>query len=378
MATIAQITRLQNGVPDSVGVTVALDNRYDNTSGTGIAIRRDSDGATMLTTPEFQADTAHPIIVRPNGIFQYEYGFLNLDPLHDYTIFFRTEKGGAVAVYEFKAVAGAQSGRDPRATIRRNVGALILGRDKFAFGPVIESGPDFIRTRFARRYDSGFIKGRTLYITQGLGAGQDALIAEHTQGDGRMEVTPAWETIPGLNSVAEMWGDRVHPDDVNEAINNAIRDVSGIAKVKISATVNTFATDRRSFDIPTEFTHIYRIRYKPTGAYHWSDVFSRGEPYSFQARERVAYLNHALSSDVLTVQVDGYRRPRVLVTDSEVCEIDPAFVVYHAAYLLEAQAAEGRQLDPEEHAGRAGNWLRQALVLRNEIMEAWEPNTEPV
>lgn len=372
--SIAKLVREIGGSPSSastgnplVDVVVTLSNE----AGTA-AITRDIDGAVML------APVLTPITPVADGEWEYDHGSLNLDKYYDYHIWFDI-LDGAEHDYHGIQIAGSGLDADTRASIRRRIGRLMLGRDRFSYGPVTVATSTTVNAQFLKLISDEALKGRNVLIVSGTGAGQAAFVTDSEQASGQITVSPAWTTTPDSSSIIEIWGDSLTPDDVNDAINLAIMDVSKIFGVKVSTTGSTFGNNRTNIALPSGFDWIYRVSYVESDGYMPVEFYTQGDPYQFVQRGGTVYLNgHTLPSAITEITVDGYRKPRLLRTDSDICDVPSAFVVYMASFMLEAGAAEGQQLDPEQHSGRAGNWLRQALMLRNELMTPWEPNTVPV
>lgn len=358
MITIAQLTYEENGLPAALA-SVVVDH-----------VVRDEDGVTVVP-PEVVVQVQSPYL----GTYEADFSPLNLDPSFNYTIHWIAITSGAITRNVTTQIAA--EGLDSRAALRRRVGGLILGRDRFGYGGVLSATPNSVSARFVRRFPNEFFRGRVLYVAHGTGYGQEVVVSNSTQGSGELQVSPAWDVIPDASSVIELWSDRLTVDDVNNAINLAISDAGDIAAVREDRLLSLtgLPTDRLSVALPSDFTHIFQIEGVNATLWERWDLTNADPEEFFTIRNRRLYFPTALPTSMTELWVRGYRRPRRLHADQDICELPADYVVYMAASLLDMAAAEGQQLDPEQHAGRGGNWQRLALLRRNEILTPWEPNT---
>jgi hypothetical protein len=361
MLTSAILTYEENGVfTDLLSASV---NR----------VVRDDDGVIVIPV-EVLVQVLHVLV----GSYQADLTAFGLDPSFSYTVHWDVVTPGGVPLSPTTQIGGAAE--DSRAVLRRRVGRLLLGRDKFGYGGVTAATVNSVSAKFARRYPDGTYKGRDVYIVSGHGHGQDAMVSNSFVGSGELQVSPGWQTVPDTSSVIEVWSDRVTPDDVNDALNLAIMDLTQVAPVREDRLVQLagLPTDRLSIPIPEDFTHVFQIESLDSTLWSTWDRTKADPEQLYTMRNRRAYLPTALPSSVTELWIRGYRRPRRLLNDSDICEVTADYVVLMASFYLDASAAEGQALDPEQHAGRAGNWYRQALLRRNELLRVWEPNTQAV
>lgn len=361
MLTTAILTYEENGLPTNL-LSVLVDH-----------VVRDDD-AVVVIPPDSGVQVQNPVV----GTYEADFTPFQLDPSFSYTIYWAVITLAGLPRSPTTQMAGA--GQDSRAMLRRRVGRLLLGRDRFGYGPVTAATVNSVSARFVRRFPNGYFNGRDLYVVSGIGYGQEGIIANSTQGSGELEVSPAWETQPNLSSAIEVWSDRVTPDDVNDALNLAISDASDICLIREDRqlALSGLPVDRLSVELPTDFTHIFQVEALDTASWTVWDRTNADPQELYTIRNRRVYFSAALSSALTQLWVRGYRRPRRLLNDQDIAELPADYLVYMAAFLLDAGAAEGQALDPEQHAGRAGNWYRQALLRRNEVLTTWQPNTRAV
>lgn len=361
MLTTAILTYEENGIP------------VDLLSAEVLSVTRDDD-QMIVVPPEIPVVVTHILI----GSYQADLTPFGLDPSFSYTVLWHAVTPAGVPHDPTTQIGGAA--QDSRAVLRRRVGRVLLGRDKFGYGGVTAATVNSVSAKFARRYPDGFYRARDLYVVSGTGYGQEVFIANSIQGSGEFEISPGWETLPNTSSVIEVWSDRISVDDVNDAINMAILDASDIALVREDRPVlaSAFPLDRLSVPIPEDFTHVFTIESLTASVWSSWDRTNADTQQLYRMRNRRAYFPTALPSSLEELWIRGYRKPRRLLRDDDICEVSPDYVVLMACFYLDAGAAEGQALDPEQHAGRAGNWYRQALLRRNEILTTWQPNTQVV
>jgi hypothetical protein len=146
------------------------------------------------------------------------------------------------------------------------------------------------------------------------------------------------------------------------------------------------SVDRNSITIPAGMVKIIDLVYTDEyGAltHHFLEWQMRAAQYG---RQSFFVIGDALSlSDAIptsipdaNVKVRGYRLPTLLTDDASLCDVPPEYLIYTAAFMLEAGDAAGPQRDPEQHAGRAGNWFRRSQQLEASLRTRWEPNTQPL
>jgi hypothetical protein len=195
----------------------------------------------------------------------------------------------------------------------------------------------------------------------------------------RPSVSPTFDATTAV----EVWPEGLAPEQVTDAINLAIADAEEIVNVRVNVTSPTLDSTYRIITIPANLVKLIDVSYvdaggvwNPFGPSRYSNVLTdlqRG----FSVRNGSIYLSEPIPSSIAgaSILVRGYRLPNRLVNDTDLCDINPAFIVYQTAYLLEAGESYGPSIDPEQHSGRAANWLRSALTIREQMGTNWEPGT---
>ena len=275
--------------------------------------------------------------------------------------------------------------QETRGALRRAVGNLMF-RGAFMYDTVLASPAPTSSTfalNKAKRYPSGSFVGRVAYVVSGTGAGQSSGVSVSTTGTGVLTVVPSLGTTLDATSVVEIWPESLDPDSVNQALDMALRDVEEICQIRTDIANPTLDSSFTKITVPATLTKIIDVTYMDAGNNWIPYAHAR---YSnqltelwrgFTIRNGLISLSEPISSSIAgsNILVRGYRLPNALIADTDLCEINPAFMVYKAAFLLEAGEAGGSSVDPEQHSGRPANWLRDALQIRESMGTSWEPGT---
>lgn len=273
------------------------------------------------------------------------------------------------------------------AQVRQQIGFLMLGRGKFQTGTASAGAAGSITLAFAQRYPTDYFIGRQIYIYSGTGAGQTRFCTASVISTGVLSVSPNWTVTPDNTSKVEVWSEDLIPDEVNAAINRAIDAVAQDYPVYTETSGSGLdATTRLFIDLPNTFTHFCGVRYVPAGStsqpiyyvHQWAEWANPNATPNYRLVGARVYLSELIPSDAVSYTVMGYRLPQQLSADTDQAELPADYLVYRAAADLEASEAGGPILDPEQHAGRAGNWFRQAAAALVRIQGRWQPNTELV
>lgn len=269
--------------------------------------------------------------------------------------------------------------QETRGTLRRRCG-MLLDPEGFKYGPVVSATPATIAVEFAKRLPNGRLKGRTLYVSGGTGAGQYSNVVDSTGGTGILSLLPSLGVTPDTTSLIELWNEGLDPERVNEALDLAVADAAPLAPVRVDLTSPTISGDRTTITLPATWTHLLDLLYKDGGgAWHqlqpstWIDYVPDGDHYVAVVGGQLC-MSYPLPSDVLgaNILVRGYRLPSSLGSDSSICEVYPDFLVYDACLLIDAGRAQGSTLDPEAHESRSAAWMRAMLVARTHLGTDWE------
>lgn len=268
---------------------------------------------------------------------------------------------------------------ETKARIRRRIGYLIFGSE-FVYGPIAaRDSTTFTLLQAARMPDDYFV-GRVAHF---LGTGESLSVSDSENGTGMMTVLPAFNVLPDVASEVEVWSDSVGITEVDEAINQAILDAADQSPVKVRATLDEFAVDRKSVELPETWSHLSGLYWEYGNTIERPKyVTDRGrfQPYStypveYTLEGHTIHLPYALPSSVADIHVVGYRLPQELVEDSDECEVRSDYVVYKAASLLQMEDLGTVSSDPEAHSQRGSGWLSHAEMVRSKMKPRWDSNT---
>jgi hypothetical protein len=272
--------------------------------------------------------------------------------------------------------------RETRTTLRQRIGELTGYMVK---GAVTSGEQRGVLMEIGKLGADDYLVGRVAYVASGTGAGQMRVVDSSLQSSGAITINPVWTTQPDATSIIEFWDQNYPPDRVNNAINLAILSVQQIAQVRKRAAPLAIAPDGSSLTLPTSLSYLASISYltnstPPIVSYDLSQHrdWLYEHDYSAHVVGSTLYFAPVLPSapiaDPTLVLLEGYGPPTVLATDADTCDVPSEYVVFYASFMLEAGDASGNVLDPEEHSGRAGNWLRESLVHKLNIQSNIDGN----
>lgn len=277
--------------------------------------------------------------------------------------------------------------QETRKAIRQRVGYLLHGRSKFAVGVV--TAPPANSTSFtsdvAKRFpDDYFVGSAVLNVTIGAAIYPPREISNHTQSTGLITVAVGWSTEFGPGQQIEIWPSATDYDLVNAHLNLAILRASDIVNIYQEVAPLAIDSERLVITLPTSFVKVAGLYYYEDNMYYewspagaWHDI--RG-PRSWTLRGNKLYLSEPISESIAdaSVMIQGYRAPALMDADADLAEVRSDYLTLMTAYLIDAGQAEGQVLDPEQHAGRAGQWLREAQAIEARMITNWLPNTQEV
>lgn len=365
---IAQIERRLNGVLTNA-TTVTLAN-----TGDVYGIRRADTGAVSVAAG---AATTNP----STGIYQYDYGALDESQVYEVSWKFVT---GTDTEYAVQVLTPKREGfryiHETLRALRERVGRLTgFGH----FDTALAGAAGTVTLERAKAFVDDAWVGGLAYITDGVGFGQSRVVTDHVQSTGVLTISPNWTTTPTTTSRIEVWMKDLSPEIVNNALALALLQIQHMVPVKMRVNPAAFdATNLDNVTLPSEIVKVYGFEYL-TSARLWqthkpvdsvADLRWMRER-SFALTGNIMYLYPSVPSDRARTDlyVLGYRHPTTLMAAGELAEGPSAFLVYTAAALIESQKAGGQQIDPEQHSGRAANWLRMAASIP--LTTRLEPDT---
>jgi len=273
--------------------------------------------------------------------------------------------------------------QETRAVIRRRVGYLMYGRDKFVVTTASAGAAATVTADIFRRWPDDYFTGATVFIASGTGSGQQREVSDHVQSTGVLTVSANWSTNPDNTSVIEIWPAGADPNLINENINLAILRAQDIVQVPVTTNPSAISSNLDQLSLTATVVKVSRMYYFENSILYeyypnsWMDTTGYR---SFVQRGGILYVTPPISSSILSsqVQIEGYRLPALLTTDSDLAEVRSDYLTNMAAFYTDAGQAEGAVLDPEQHSARASQWLKEALAIEGRMVTNWKANTQEV
>lgn len=225
--------------------------------------------------------------------------------------------------------------------------------------------------------------------------GKESLISDFVNSDGAFVFAPAITTVEvgdGYIVLSEYrW------DELVEAINTAI-DVATANRVLIEKIDETIAvqTDTYEYNIPTGFTHIYRISQEndngdypdPIPPSHYKILRGKTIPQIHFYRFPVAqmYSDHwfgglwadADINDGQHLRIEGFARQPKLVNEQDLCFINPNFIVWQAAALVLGSRIVQPVSDYDNNRTKAEYCEMKAREFLSDARVQFPPDTKKV
>lgn len=128
--------------------------------------------------------------------------------------------------------------------------------------------------------------------------------------------------------------------DYKRAINGAIQDFNGLARIPVVETIAAvFDADTGTIAIPADLAEAYRVEWQDSSA-RWREVkpslVDGGNGWTAEPANAVIRIegDPAEQVDGYTVRIHGYKRQPLLTALTDVCAFDTGGIVARAAYLL--------------------------------------------
>lgn len=277
---------------------------------------------------------------------------------------------------------GLEFNVETRATIRQRVGSLM---GAMHYGTASAGAVGSVTLELAKSKPDNYFQGWIANTVGGTGSGQLRVCTGSTQSTGVITVSPNWGTTPDATTQVELWKPDVTPEQVNNAINLAILGVQHIvftpvrfspSAINTGGTSLTFSTANAdklyAFVHETATTDTF-IEYELVESLAWL----RERPYSCFPFNGKLYLYPAIDTALALTKLHilGYKKIATVSADTSSPNVRSDYLTYMAAFHIEASEVGGPQLDPEEHGGRAANWLREALLLKATLPTRFHPDT---
>lgn len=172
---------------------------------------------------------------------------------------------------------------------------------------------------------------------------QDAVATVSQSSGSTLTLTPALPTNPLTGADAYLVNKRGRGFRIAEykrAINNAITDFNGVARVETVETISpVYDEETQTVTIPATLAEVYRVEYQDSAGF-WQEI-KRAAPrggYGWTAEPSNAMLRiegyPAYLADGYAVRLHGYKFQEQLSATTDVCYYEPGGIVARAAYYL--------------------------------------------
>jgi hypothetical protein len=226
--------------------------------------------------------------------------------------------------------------------------------------------------------------------------GQERTISDWVVSTGTGTVTAAWTTAnPGAGDTYGIMSEYSW-DEVFHAINDVFDSVKNLPVLERADHSVALVSSVYEYDIPIGFTHIYRVtmesgtgnygtpippeeyrivRGTPTPRLHFVRQITSGLP------EGISYpglwADSELSGGKL-LRIEGFGYQTKLVSDTDLCFLDPIFVCYQAAADLNARRITRADTDPDEYRTQYQLCQAKANEYKPKTIANFPPNMKRV
>lgn len=234
--------------------------------------------------------------------------------------------------------------------------------------------------------DAGRYAGRELYVTGGTvtNIGQTRAI-QGSNGAGTLQLTRALPSAPTAGDEAEILntnglGFRI--PDVHRAMETAITN-AGI-EVKVTATIeDAFDVETRTVEIPAVFTTIDGVHFTDDTRPASTGVVNvprakdyGGNGWSVDVANRQLYIGgyDGYAMDGMTLVIRGWGRPAAMTVDSDICPVNPEWLIPAVASSLLLRAVGGGRTVNADYQRIGSFYAEQADALRDAVRPRRAPN----
>lgn len=258
-----------------------------------------------------------------------------------------------------------------RQSVGRNTGAVIVGA-----ASALGATTSLIDTYGMAKGGDNEYKGRQVLITStvtgGAAVGQKSFVASSDGTTKTATLSPAVNAEIKAAQAYEMW-QGLTVEDVQNFINEAIQDASGLMYVDKDDVTLTSVAGTYEYSVPAGFVAIHTIEYLSGSVYY---PLRSGEWDILRASGKIVLTPGGLSvSGATTLRLRGYEMPSLMAADEDVADIDPAYVIAAATAKALASNLVTPELDTKARTTRLGYWQGVADRLKKERETAVMPGT---
>ena len=255
------------------------------------------------------------------------------------------------------------------ARLRRDVGGQI-GEVLVCTATATGTTSTFIDTVRLVQGDNTLAGRQAVMTTAATAANQGVvrLVTGNAQAAGVITVRPDFAAAPVAGDVIELYakhGAGPTIEDLNRAINRAIRDAAANALVEDVSTTSTYDPDSSTLTLDSDWTHFIGAEVQDEETETWAplpwwglDPVARTVNLGYRVHGNGQYDGHL-------VRLRGYTTPGELTADSDETAINPEWLVARASYhALITTASRRSPADANQALGLAQVYREEADRLR--------------
>ncbi len=210
--------------------------------------------------------------------------------------------------------------------------------------------------------------------------GKTARVTTTTDASNRLTFTPAFPFATAVGDVIETTNYRgigFRPDQIVNAINDAINDAYPLGLIEVSADVNGFNADPPgTVVVPLNMREVYDVAFIDSAGYSRPlRIASRTNRYGVSFDAVAGTINiagvPAIDANNNVLRLFGYARQPALALDSDVCLLNAEYIVSRACYHL---ALAKISSDPS-YGQMVSVFLKESEMLRSRVRTQRKPGT---
>jgi hypothetical protein len=185
---------------------------------------------------------------------------------------------------------------------------------------------------------SGTFAGKEVMFTAGTSAniGEVRRVVGNTRDTGTITLNralPAQTQTGDQCELVNTYGTGITFQSIHRAIDTTLT-MSGMEIPVMAEIATAFDRQDRAISIPAELTAIERVQYQTTNGYEWVNLDkARGlgeNGWAINHGERTLYVGHTVGYQLhgRSIRIIGYARASALESDSDVCPVDPEWVIH--------------------------------------------------
>ncbi len=335
-------------------------------------------GATVTVTVVNPAGTtivtAAAATEEGEGVYSYGLSAANTATIGTYYVTWNVSTPIVLQQKTTFAVGWETAFAQTQLDIRHMASKFLEGKESFYKGTV-DSAALGTLVDADRVEPSNSLVGWYAYIYAGNGAGQERRITANSPTTTTLTLAKNWTTLPIAGSLYEVH--RYFPvADYNDAIRQAVMDVSNLVLVPVTDSTITLATSTYEYDIPVGFSHLFQVQINTR-----DDLYKTIAPSCWGVKRGLRKLwifpevVHAYTGQKLLLL--GLRPPTEPLDDTSGIDVRPSYVIKKAcAYLSFSKMNPGGNDTP--WTTKHQFFEAEAAVEKNELNKLIPSNTRRV